>query len=774
MNVDFASKARTLSVLKSRIKSAKIAPMVYFSIKQWRSNPKGWCDQITSLLGENVYIVRSSCQNEDSNAESRAGAYLTIKNVGTSKLKEAIDKVIDSYGVCSDTSEVLVQPMLCNVKMSGVGFTHDPTTCSPYQMIGWTDGPDTSRVTGGLDGNTFIRAAKCSDNLPEGLQKVFQLLEELLSLVNGEPLDFEFAITDGHSFGNGNTLWLLQVRPLLMNGSVETRITQAKRLEEIYMHVSEGMKPSPGLFGNTTIYGVMPDWNPAEIIGIRPKPLALSLYRELVTDLIWARQRDHYGYRNLQGWPLIKEFHGMPYVDVRLVFNSFVPAALDTELAERLVEYYLDKLKCTPSLHDKVEFEIVLSCITLDSDEIDTKLSDAGFDKNEKEIIKDHLSTLTRNVICPNTGFWLDDIEKFRTLNRQREEIHRSKLNKIGKIYRLLEDAKHYGTLPFAGLARTAFVAIQILKSLVSSGILTPEDYDAYIKSITTVTGSLSSDLKGLGRSEFLAKYGHLRPGTYDILSPRYDEEPEKYFDWSQGAMESVEVTRFLPTKKQKGAIDRLLKSSKLSVGREELFYFIENSIKWRELAKFYFTKNLSDLLLLIGSFAEELGISKHKVSHARIDVFKSMYSSSADNEEVLKKSIEHGESCYRETTRLLLPPIILDKENIWSFHLPKSVPNFITQKRVISSVVGYDDKELISGAIVCIPNADPGFDWLFTYPIAGIITAWGGTNSHMAIRAGELGIPSVLGAGEVLYHQWSLARKILIDCANRRVEVIN
>ena len=41
----------------------------------------------------------------------------------------------------------------------------------------------------------------------------------------------------------------------------------------------------------------MPDWNPAEIIGRRPTPLALSLYRELITDNIWALQRRDYGYK---------------------------------------------------------------------------------------------------------------------------------------------------------------------------------------------------------------------------------------------------------------------------------------------------------------------------------------------------------------------------------------------------------------------------------------------------------------------------------------------
>jgi phosphoenolpyruvate-protein kinase (PTS system EI component) len=78
-----------------------------------------------------------------------------------------------------------------------------------------------------------------------------------------------------------------------------------------------------------------------------------------------------------------------------------------------------------------------------------------------------------------------------------------------------------------------------------------------------------------------------------------------------------------------------------------------------------------------------------------------------------------------------------------------------------------------LAGAIVSIPNADPGFDWLFAYPIAGLITAGGGPNSHMAIRAGELGLPAVIGAGEVLYRRWSGAQRVHLDCAGRRVEVL-
>ena len=48
-----------------------------------------------------------------------------------------------------------------------------------------------------------------------------------------------------------------------------------------------------------------------------------------------------------------------------------------------------------------------------------------------------------------------------------------------------------------------------------------------------------------------------------------------------------------------------------------------------------------------------------------------------------------------------------------------------------------------------------------------------GGVNSHMAIRASELGMPAVIGAGEVLYKKWALAQMLEINCANRLVRVL-
>ena len=87
--------------------------------------------------------------------------------------------------------------------------------------------------------------------------------------------------------------------------------------------------------------------------------------------------------------------------------------------------------------------------------------------------------------------------------------------------------------------------------------------------------------------------------------------------------------------------------------------------------------------------------------------------------------------------------------------------------------VVSADAEDVPPGSILLMPSADPGYDWIFSRGIAGFVTAYGGVNSHMAIRANELGIPAVIGAGPRLFEQLSRAADLHIDCANRRVEVL-
>ena len=766
----FSTKAGTLVSLQGSLKTARIAPLCFFTVADWRTDRKVCVNRVRGAVGDGPWIVRSSCTREDGEGASNAGAFLSVANVIEEGLERAIDDVIEAYGEASPHDEVLVQPMLTDVIRSGVAFSHDPNTCAPYRVINWSEGQDTAAVTGGIGGRVWQQAARSVAPPKPEFTLLVALLEELLDKFGGVPVDCEFAVTRE---GQGEVLWLLQARPLILTGAAELDDVQTVRLESIQQKVFRGMQPHPFLMGRRTVYGVMPDWNPAEIVGIRPKPLALSLYRELVTDAIWAYQRHNYGYRNLRSFPLMPHFFGLPYIDVRLSFNSFIPADLDEGLAGRLVDHYVDRLLTEPTLHDKVEFEIVFSCYTLDLPQRLGSLADAGFSQSERDAISDSLRRLTNRIVHPKNGLWRDDAAKLDILNARREELLASSADPLERIYWLLEDAKRYGTLPFAGLARAGFVAVQMLKSLVAVGVFSQGDYDAFIGGVSTVSGQLARDRATLDQTTFLARYGHLRPGTYDILSPRYDEAPELYFDWSQRPPMPEPVKPFALTLPQMRDIVKLLEAHGLDPDPVGLFDFMQAGIELRELAKFHFTRNLSDALALVGQVGAEYGLNREDLAYCDIATFRELHVAAADPGDALVRSIEHGKARYAETLRISLPPLIAEPHDVWAFEWPEAAPNFVTQKHVIGPVAGCDSRECLAGSIVCIPNADPGFDWLFAYPIAGLITAWGGVNSHMAIRAGELGLPAVIGAGEVLYRRWSEAQRLELDCAGRRVEVL-
>ena len=76
---------------------------------------------------------------------------------------------------------------------------------------------------------------------------------------------------------------------------------------------------------------------------------------------------------------------------------------------------------------------------------------------------------------------------------------------------------------------------------------------------------------------------------------------------------------------------------------------------------------------------------------------------------------------------------------------------------KIISKII-YIDHDLnikkinFRNKIVLIENADPGFDWLFNFNIKGLITKFGGANSHMSIRCNELKIPAAIGVGEKIF----------------------
>jgi phosphohistidine swiveling domain-containing protein len=146
------------------------------------------------------------------------------------------------------------------------------------------------------------------------------------------------------------------------------------------------------------------------------------------------------------------------------------------------------------------------------------------------------------------------------------------------------------------------------------------------------------------------------------------------------------------------------------------------------------------------------------------------------DIKDTLQKDVDYNKNLYEYTKAVKLPVIILDPDDVYGFFLESGDANYITLKKVKAHVILEKDigDESPMGKIVFIKSADPGYDFLFTKNIAGLVTQYGGANSHMSIRCAELGIPAVIGAGEKNFEEWSSYDKIEIDCSNRRVMQIS
>lgn len=782
MAFHFGTKGETLERLLPLLPEATILDQFRFSHAAWQENQSAVLQQLAAKpWASRPVIVRSSAIGEDSHTDSHAGAFVSIANVsGLKQWVPAIEQVLTSYTNNLQANQVLIQPMLQKVSMAGVAFTADIDTLAPYLTVNFERGGGTDGVTGGHQAitETFVRfkASPFPVEDPQ-LAELIKACDACETITGQTNLDIEFAFDDDWG------LVILQVRPIVSR--CKTPPTLMGSLEEplnkLYRKISKLSAPHPNLLGCQAIYGVMPDWNPAEIVGRRPRPLALSLYKELITDQIWAYQRDNYGYRNLRSHPLMVSFLGLPYIDVRVSFNSFIPDSLHPDIAAKLANYYLAELVEAPQQHDKVEFKIVHSCYYLDLPDQLENLTKAGFSKTECKRIEFALLQLSNQIMDPEAGLYKKDLQKIARLEERHKAIRNSQLSMADKIYWLLEECKRYGTLPFAGIARAAFVAVQSLNALVNLGVLTAEQRSAFLNSLSTVSKQLAQDLQRLfagelSKQSFLEEYGHLRPGTYDILSPRYDAAFDDYF--GQSPPLPTEAPSFEFSKQQREQLKQLITEHGLNLNSDTFIQFMVEAIEGREYSKFVFTRVLSDVLELIRQFGKRLDISSEDLSYLDIQTVRDLYAKldCRDVRDIFNATIEANKASYAYTQTVKLPSLLLKPEDVYQFYLPTEEPNFITLKAVSAQVVVECDFQVktLAGKIACIASADPGYDFLFTKGIVGLITKYGGANSHMAIRCAELGLPAVIGAGSRNFEMWSGARQLNLNCQTRQIKVLS
>ena len=101
---------------------------------------------------------------------------------------------------------------------------------------------------------------------------ILKLLEELLELFDESHLIVNSRLVDHRIIKNLAPSSTTAVSKCENTAGNE----QAVSSNELQSWLTHAMGKHPFLLGDRTLYGVMPDWNPAEIIGLRPYPLALS------------------------------------------------------------------------------------------------------------------------------------------------------------------------------------------------------------------------------------------------------------------------------------------------------------------------------------------------------------------------------------------------------------------------------------------------------------------------------------------------------------------
>ena len=761
------TKAETLRRLRTQLKKSTVCAQYTPTWQEWQHDPQQILARIAEQFPGQNLVVRSSSQDEDSWQTANAGVFeslLDVQGDNPQAITEAIDAVFASYHQAAEHAQVLVQPYVRGTVLSGVLLTSELRTGAPYYVFNYDDqSGKTDTVTAGSLGTlrtVFVVRGAAADRIDPRLGAVLQAAQEIEDVLGYHKLDIEFAI-DG-----AGQVFTFQVRPVVVHAETVQHDEQALTayLAQAATHFRAWQLPAPQVVGEYTLFSSMADWNPAEIIGKWPNPLAISLYRHLITDQIWAQQRAEYGYRDVRPSPLVHSFCGQPYVDCRASMNSFIPHDLPDATAARLVQAYLGMLRANPHLHDKIELDIVFTIWTPNfAQEAQARLRGTAVTEADIADLGHSLKSLTVRAITRLA----DDIAPVQTLQRRYPQIRAAELSPIEKAYLLLEDCRQYGTCAFAHAARAGFVAVTLLRSLCKSGVLTEARMLDFQGSVPTVAGEFQRALAhpDTPEAELVAHYGHLRPGTYDVNQAAYWENPEFYFHKPSVDVDS-EPTSFQFTAPERAGLQAILDglSARPDITVDQLVGFLAQAIQAREEVKFIFSRNISAALDLIIEFGRgTLELPREDIGYLSMEDISGLRTGQLDPSSI--RALAHVRKAHTKSMHMAkLPSLICSPEDFFAFEQEKSAPNFITQQVAVAELVFIDSEAAVDGKIVAIPSADPGYDWLFSHPIKGLITQYGGTNSHMAIRCAELGIPAAIGIGDQAYAQLKPARMYL-DC---------
>lgn len=724
----FGSKANSLINIQQSLKKLEIPKFIV--LHESSLNKNTYQKMLKHFNNKSIRLMlRSNSNLEDSFESSNAGKFLTIGPISLKDktfFMESVKNVFDSYGKEEDKS-VLIQEFVEDITQSGVVTSFIPGKSLNYYSISISEFGDFDNVTAGTSNNIVTiylhrSLEKITSNL-SSYKRFFNAIKQVENITQHNSVDVELINTTKKSF-------LVQARPLVsvnknINNSEKEKHFLLKEMRKFQSLSNE----TDGRFGLQNFYSNMSDWNPAEIIGKRPKKLSILLYDYMITRDTWNKQRVQFGYRYFKNSSLMTTFGDSAYIDVKKSLNSFLPKKINSQSCEKIINFQIDQLVKNPENHDKIEFKIAESAYNFESYKY--------LQKKYKYIIDEH-----------EIKVWDEELKRiYYKSNKIHDENSKTifeAYKKISKI-QIIDQAffryvKNYMALPFAHHARIAFLYMSQLKQLVELGVIEEIDSNNLMSNIDSVSHQMRRDaylvkINKKSISSFIRNYGHVRPGNYDINSKNLRNSIDEIVTpmiknstmQAKGEKDDSAVLK----------IDNYLKKIDFNFDGQTWVNNFKNSIASRENSKFYYSKGLDMILcefekneILHNNFIEKYSYNKN--------IYKGF---GEDN---------HG--------NVFLPDTINRAEDFFAFKQIKNKPNFqgLGSLKGKLQVINSDEiqSSKLKNSIVLIDSADPGWDWIFSFNIRGLITKYGGPNSHMAIRCAENKIPCVMGLGDSLYDE--------------------
>ena len=764
------TKAESLAWLREVLGPERVPALLWFAAEEWRRRP-GWVLARLRAFPHRRLALRSSAMGEDGLGASLAGHYVSRLDVANDEdsLRNALEAVTASLDGAGD--QILVQRMVSDVREAGVVFSRDPRSGGPYfQIERDVGGGRTDRVTSGASPSQRVFVLRGAERRTEELRPILDATCRVERALGAHAIDVEYAVPPH------GPVQVLQARGLALEEGDRTCVDRdqwvRRAIDRLRVRFARRSAPDPDAWGERTILSQMADWNPAELIGTHPKPLARSLFGHLITDRTWSKARADLGYRAQTG-ALVDVLAGRPFVDVRASLNSFLPAALPAAVGRRVIDQAIHRLSDGPERHDRLEFEVSDTVVDFSFSARRARNGTRLDDGEQERVYRQALLALTNRLVSA-AGPLASSLRAVAGLEARRDVLDVAP--SLAAVLSALDTCRDRGAVPFAQVARHAFIAESLLRSAVEREALSEERAEAFRASVETVLGELRADLASVHRGaasleDWLTRYGHLRPGTFDVTSRPYRDR----MDLFAGASGDVATARepFCPRPEELRRLDGLAKEAGLVVGGAELFRYAKAAIWGREHAKFVFSRSLSASLEALVAWGVERGFSREDLAHLERRDFEGGDRVSIDR---LRRCIQERRALRCRERWVRLPPVVRQEDDLLVVR-EVAVPTFVTRQSVVArpcrvgpqtgASVGID------GQVVCIESADPGFDWIFTRRPCALVTRWGGANSHMAIRCREAGLPAALGVGEQRFEHIVAASQVELQCGEGVVRCV-